>query len=220
MPKTNLHILKHEDRGGTDTLTPVGIPGDKLRVPVGKQVLNYFNNIRKAVFSPKNILAPQKISGAGGKIEYTLSEDVRKIRGEAYDAGLRAGQRMTEKLERYVEGEKAIEIYERGKTYGYNNGFAEGADAGAKEIEKRFGGFEELENTAYNPKNTVALLGSRFVVVNEWDDEFSLYERRYGKDKLKAKLLETVDQIVDGNANPCLGASPEKSAFIEKGTVK
>lgn len=206
------------DQGGSDAgqVAPVGVAEHKIRVPMGKQVLNYFDNIRKAVFTPKNILAPQKISLAGGSIGYTLSEDVQKIRGEAWDAGERSGLRQSKKLERYVEGEKAIDILERGKKYGYNNGYSAGQDAGAVEVEKRFGGFEEMENTAYNQENVVALIGKRFVVVNEWDDEFSLLIKRYGKKEVKDRLLKTVDKIIDGSASPLIEGPAETMEFIEK----
>ena len=46
MSETDLRILKHKDGGGAVTPAPVGVPGDKFRVSMGKQVLGYFNNIR------------------------------------------------------------------------------------------------------------------------------------------------------------------------------
>ena len=46
MSETDLRILKHKDGGGAVTPAPVGVPKAELCVPVGKQVLGYFNNIR------------------------------------------------------------------------------------------------------------------------------------------------------------------------------
>ena len=46
MSENNLHILANESGSDADTPAPVGVPGGEFRVPLGKQVLAYFDNIR------------------------------------------------------------------------------------------------------------------------------------------------------------------------------
>jgi hypothetical protein len=166
----------------------------------------YVRNVSVAVVRPHEIFAPVKIMMAGGKLQYTLSEDVRKMRGEAYDAGLRAGNRMTAKLERYcaggitkdgveVEGGMAVAIFERGKTYGYNNGFTDGRNERAELMEEALGTFEDLEEYyEKGPDDVVALIGKKFVNVYDFDDPISIYKRRYGEEKTRKMLADLIDR--------------------------
>lgn len=186
------------ETGPAGKLTPLGMAPDKFQDSLVYDFKRYIKNVWTAISKPKEIFCPQIISMAGGKLQYTLSEDIRKVRAEAYDAGLRKGQKATAKLERYVEGEKAIEIFERGEKKGYNNGFTEGRNERAENMEEALGGFEDLEEY-YNksPDDVVALLGKKFLKVYDWDDEISVYQRRYGVDETRKMLNNCVEKLLD-----------------------
>jgi len=205
-PTTDKRVHEKQVSGPAGTLTPLGMATDQLHDSLVVRVKRYFRNVFAAMFRPNDIFAPVKINMAGGALQYTLSEDVRKMRGEAYDAGLRAGNRMTEKLERYCEGGitedgivipggTAIAIFERGKTYGYNNGFTDGRNERAEGMEEALGTFEDLEEY-YNkgPDEVVALIGKKFVTVYGFDDAISVYKRRYGEEQTRQMLSQCIDR--------------------------
>jgi hypothetical protein len=184
--------------GPLGELTPLGMGKGEFQDSLARRITRYVKNVATAVFRPKQIFCPSVVSLAGGKLQYTLSEDVRKIRGEAYDAGLHRGQAQTEKMERYVEGERAIDIFERAKTVGYNQGVGEGMARRAENREECLGGFEDLDYY-YNrgPDDVIALIGKKFIQVFDSDDEISIYLRRYGPEKTREMLDNCVERLLD-----------------------
>lgn len=180
-------------------------------------VKRYLKNVCTAIFKPTEIFAPVKIQMAGGKLQYTLSEDVRKIRGEAYDAGLRAGKRGSKKLERYVEGDGSVEagtalqIFERGQKHGYNNGFTDGRNERAELMEEALGTFEDLEEYYdKGPDDVLALIGKKFVKVYDHDDAISLYKRRYGDDETRKMLIKEIVRNKEKLAEDMISAERTK----------
>jgi len=184
--------------GPLGELNPLGMEKGEFQDSLARRITRYVKNVATAVFRPKEIFCPSVVSLAGGKLQYTLSEDVRKIRGEAYDAGLHRGQAHTEKLERYVEGERAIDIFERAKTVGYNQGVSEGMARRAENREECLGGFKDLDYY-YNrgPDDVIALIGKKFIQVFDSDDEISIYLRRYGPEKTRKMLDNCVERLLD-----------------------
>ena len=184
--------------GPLGELTPLGMGKGEFQDSLARRITRYVKNVATAVFRPKQIFCPSVVSLAGGKLQYTLSEDVRKIRGEAYNAGLHRGQAHTEKMERYVEGERAIDIFERAKTVGYNQGVGEGMARRAENREECLGGFEDLDYY-YNrgPDDVIALIGKKFIQVFDSDDEISVYLRRYGPEKTREMLENCVERLLD-----------------------
>ena len=184
--------------GPLGELTPLGMGKGEFQDSLARRIKRYVKNVATAVFRPKEIFCPSVVSRAGGKLQYTLSEDVRKIRGEAYDAGLHRGQAHTEKMERYVEGERAIDIFERAKTVGYNQGVGEGMARRAENREECLGGFEDLDYYYIRgPDDVIALIGKKFIQVFDSDDEISIYLRLYGPEKTREMLDNCVERLLD-----------------------
>jgi len=184
--------------GPAGELIRLGMAAGEVPGSIFKRIKRYAKNVATSVFKPGEIFCPQKVVMAGGKLQYTLSEDVRVARAEAYDSGVRSGKRQSDKLERYVEGEKAIEIFERGEKKGFNNGFTEGRNERAENSEEVLGGFDDLEEF-YNrkPDEVFARISGQLLKVHDWDDEISLYMRRHGKEKTKEYLLGCVDEMLN-----------------------
>ncbi len=184
--------------GPAGELVRLGMAPGEVPGSVFKRIGRYFKNVATSVFKPGEIFCPQIVSLAGGKLQYTLSEDIRVARAEAYEAGERSGKRQSKKLERYVEGEKAIDIFRRGETNGFNNGFTQGRNERAENSEEVLGGFEEL-NEFYNrkPDEIFCRLGGKLMKVYDWDDELSLYKRRYGEEAARKMIQDGISKLLD-----------------------